>query len=47
MLEIVYVCVYSIMQITLPETNGLHLNMDGWKTIVSFWGPGLFSGANC
>ena len=29
--------------ITLPETNSLHLKMDGWNTIVSFW-EGLFSG---
>ena len=29
---------------TLPETNGSHLKMDGWKTIVSFW-DGLCSGA--
>ncbi len=21
-----------------PETNELHLKMDGWKTIISFWG---------
>ena len=30
---------------TLPETN-IASEMDGWKTIVSFW-EGLFSGANC
>ena len=29
---------------TLPETNGLHLKMDGWNTMVSYW-DGLFSGA--
>ena len=29
---------------TLPETNSLHLKMDGWNTIVSFC-DGLFSGA--
>ena len=33
---------------TLPETNSLHLKMDGWNTmeyyLVSFW-EGLFSGA--
>ena len=23
--------------ITLLETNSLHLKMDGWKMIVSFW----------
>ena len=28
---------------TLPETNSLHLKMDGWNTILSFW-EGLFSG---
>ena len=28
-------------QITLPETNSLHLKMDGWNTIVSVW-DGLF-----
>ena len=35
--------------LTAPETKpaSLHLKMDGWKTIVSFWGNfGLFSGAN-
>ena len=32
---------------SLKLTASLHLKMDGWKTIVSFWGPGLFSGANC
>ena len=29
---------------TLPETNSSHLKMDGWNTILSYWG-GLFSGA--
>jgi len=29
---------------TLPETNSLHLKMDGWKRIFLLW-PGLFSGA--
>ena len=29
---------------TLPETNSLHLKMDGWKTTFLL-GPGLFSGA--
>ena len=29
---------------TLPETNSLHLKMDGWNTIVSFWGPAYFQG---
>ena len=29
---------------TLPETNSSHLKMDGWITIVSFWGNlGRFS----
>ncbi len=27
---------------TLPETNSSHLKMDGWNTIVSFWGPAYF-----
>ena len=26
----------------LPETNELHLKMDGWTTIVSCWGPVYF-----
>ena len=26
----------------LPETNSSHLKMDGWNTIVSFWGPAYF-----
>ena len=29
---------------TLPETNTSPLKMDGWNTILSYWGPGLFSG---
>ena len=24
---------------TLPETNSLHIKMNGWNRIVSFWGP--------
>ena len=24
---------------TLPETNSLHIKMNGWNMIVSFWGP--------
>ena len=31
---------------TLPETNRTSpLKMDGWNTILSYWGFGLFSGA--
>ena len=30
--------------LTLPETNSSHLKMDGWNTIVSFWGPAYFQG---
>ena len=33
---LMYIC------ITLPETNSSPLKMDGWNTIVSFWGPGYF-----
>ena len=29
-------------QITLPETNSLHMKMDGWNTIVSFLGWPIF-----
>ena len=29
---------------TLPETNSSPLKMDGWNTILSYWGC-LFSGA--
>ena len=29
---------------TLPETNGLHLKMDGWNTILSFWVSAYFQG---
>ena len=25
-------------EVTLPKTNKLHLKMDGWNTIVAFWG---------
>ena len=31
--------------LTLPETKKSHLKLDVWNTIVSFWGPALFSGA--
>ena len=27
---------------TLPETKSLHLKVDAWKTILSFWGPAYF-----
>ena len=30
---------------TLPETNSSRLKMDGWKMIVSFWGPLFLAGA--
>ena len=29
----------------LKLTGSSHLKMDAWKTIVSFWGLGLLSGA--
>ncbi len=37
---------------TLPETNSLHLKIDGWQMLEDyfpFWGPapGLFSVASC
>ena len=32
---------------TLPETNSSHLKMDGWNTIISFWGPAYFQGQTC
>ena len=30
--------------ITFPETNSMcrRMKMDGWNTIVSFWGPAFF-----
>ena len=31
---------------TFPETNSLHLKMDVWKTILSFWGPANFQVRN-
>ena len=34
----------TVKPYTLPETNGLHVKMDGWNTIVSFWDD-LFAGA--
>ena len=33
------------IRFTLPETNSSHLKMDGWKTIVSFWGSGFLTSA--
>ena len=32
------------VDMTLPETDSLHLKMDGWNTIVSFWEGLLFRG---
>ena len=29
--------VHFVWKGTLPETNSLHLKIDGWKTILSFW----------
>ena len=31
---------------SLKLTASLPLKMDGWNTILSYWGFGLFSGAN-
>ncbi len=37
---------FQWQDINLPETKSSHLKMDGWNTIVSFWGNfGLFSEA--
>ena len=33
---------FIFLFIALPETNSSHLKMDGWKTILSFWGPAYF-----
>ena len=30
--------------VTLPEAKIFHLKMDGWNTILSFWGPAYFQG---
>ena len=32
--------------LTFPETNSewKHLKMDGWNTILSYWGPAYFQG---
>ena len=30
---------------SLKLTASLPLKMDGWNTSLSYWGPGLFSGA--
>ena len=32
---------------TLPKFNSSPLKNHGWTTILSFWGPGIFSGATC
>ncbi len=32
--------------IILPETNSSPLKMDGWNTILSYWGPAYFQGRN-
>ena len=33
---------FPLLSNTLSETNSSHLQMDGWNTIVSFWGPAYF-----
>ena len=33
---------YRYSKCTLPKTHSSHLKMDGWNTIVSFWGPAQF-----
>ena len=37
----------NVGKYTLPETNSSHMKMDGWNTIVSFWGPASFGGFCC
>ena len=37
-----YISGKSRMIPSLKLTASLHLNMDGWNTIVSFWGPAYF-----
>ena len=37
-------CLGDLLIVTLPETNSLHLKMDGWNTSFLL-GLGLFSGA--
>ena len=32
----------GVDDLTLPETNGSPLKIDGWNTILSYWGGGLF-----
>ena len=34
----------SSLAATLPETNSSPLKMDGWNTIISYWGPAYFQG---
>ena len=29
----------ATVMVTLPETNSSPLKMDGWNTILSYWGP--------
>ena len=35
---------FFLRWIALPETNGSHLKMDGWNTILSFWETPVFQG---
>ena len=39
--DLVYFWNHFPLFFTLPETNSSHLKMDGWKMILSFWGPHL------
>ena len=34
------------IEIALPKTNSLHLKMDAWNTILTFWGPAYFQVRN-
>ena len=42
MFVLLFGLVLSAFSCTPRETNSSHLKMDGWNTIVSFWGPAHF-----
>ncbi len=45
---IIHLLTGMILQVasTCPENNILHLKIDAWKTILSFWCSAYFQGQN-
>ena len=44
-LSLLFIVSTSGVKVDSIQFNSSPLKMDGWNTILSYWGPGLFSGA--